>query len=52
MSLALDDRIALLAPALFHHLGADGVYARTALFESVVDGLTRLITSHRDPSAR
>ena len=27
MSLALDDRIALLAPALFHHLGADGVYA-------------------------
>ena len=51
MSLALDDRIALLAPALFHHLGADGVYARTALFESVVDGLTRLITSYRDPSA-
>ena len=51
MSLALDDRIALLAPALFHHLGADGVYARTALFERVVDGLTRLISSYRDPSA-
>jgi seryl-tRNA synthetase len=51
MSVALDDRIALLAPALFHHLGADGVYARTALFESVIEGLGRLISRHREPTA-
>jgi seryl-tRNA synthetase len=51
MSQALDDRIALLAPALFHHLGADGVYARTALFERVIEGLTKLISRFRDPSA-
>ena len=51
MSQALDDRIALLAPALFHHLGADGVYARTALFERVIEGLTMLISRYRDPSA-
>src|SRR5215470_3041510 len=51
MSQALDDRIALLAPALFHHLGADGVYARTALFERVIEGLTKLISRYRDPSA-
>ena len=51
MSLALDDRIALLAPALFHHLGADGVYARTALFERVIEGLTNQVSRYRDPSA-
>ena len=51
MSQALDDRIALLAPALFHHLGADGVYARTALFERVIEGLTNLVSRYRDPSA-
>src|SRR5262249_40101431 len=51
MSQALDDRIALLAPALFHRLGADGVYARTALFERVIEGLSKLISRYRDPTA-
>ena len=32
-------------------MGADGVYARTALFERVVEGLNRLVTRHRDPTA-
>jgi seryl-tRNA synthetase len=32
-------------------MGADGVYARTGLYEGVVDALTALITRHRDPRA-
>jgi len=35
---------ALLLPA-----GVDGVYARTAVFEDVVDGLTALISRYREP---
>ena len=30
-----------LADALFHRMGADGVYARTALYEDVVERLAR-----------
>ena len=37
-----------LADALFHRMGADGVYARTALYEGVVDRLAALISRHRD----
>jgi seryl-tRNA synthetase len=37
-----------LADALFHRMGADGVYARTALYEGVVERLAALITRHRD----
>jgi seryl-tRNA synthetase len=37
-----------LASALFHQMGTDGVYARTALYEEVVDRLTALITRHRE----
>jgi seryl-tRNA synthetase len=37
-----------LADALFHRMGADGVYARTALYEDVVERLAALITRHRD----
>ena len=31
-------------------MGADGVYARTGLYEGVVDALTALITRHRHPA--
>ena len=37
-----------LAGALFHSMGVDGVYARTALYEGVVDRLTALISAHRE----
>jgi seryl-tRNA synthetase len=36
-------------PALFCPMGADGVYGRTARFEEIVDGLSRLILHHREP---
>src|SRR5260370_29098578 len=35
--------------ALFRPMGADGVYARTALYEQVVEGLAGLISRHREP---
>src|ERR1700753_3072696 len=38
-----------LTDALFHRMGADGVYARTALYEDMVERLTALITRHREP---
>lgn len=37
--------------ALFHPLGADGVYARTGLYEGVVDALAALITDLRPKQA-
>src|SRR6201995_2080382 len=37
------------ADVLFHKMGADGVYARTALYEDVVARMTWLITRHREP---
>ena len=37
-----------LADKLFHRMGADGVYARTALYEGVVEKLAALITNHRE----
>jgi len=38
-----------LAEILFHKMGADGVYARTALYEGMVERLAGLITRHREP---
>ena len=38
-----------IAEALLLPTGIDGVYARTAIFEQVVDGLGALISRHRDP---
>ena len=38
-----------IAEALLLPTGIDGVYARTALFEDVVGGLTALISRHREP---
>src|ERR1700753_2141229 len=37
-----------LAAALFHPMGTDGVYARTALYEDVIERLTALITRNRE----
>jgi seryl-tRNA synthetase len=38
-----------LAETLFHKMGSDGVYARTALYESVIERLAVLISRHREP---
>src|SRR6202158_2988321 len=38
-----------LAGSLFHTMGTDGVYARTALYEDMVERLAALITRHREP---
>ncbi len=43
------DPLDSIAEALFEPMGIDGVYARTALFDKVVEGLTGLITRHRAP---
>jgi seryl-tRNA synthetase len=43
MDIAMPDRI-----ALFHSMGVDGVYARTALYESVVERLGAVISAHRE----
>jgi len=39
------------AATLFRPMGVDGVYARTGLYEHVVERLTALITRYRDPAA-
>jgi seryl-tRNA synthetase len=41
--------LAEVIPTLFCPMGADGVYGRTSLFEEIVDGLSRLISHHREP---
>src|SRR5580704_19304120 len=38
-----------IAEALLLPSGIDGVYARTQIFEQVVDGLTALISRYREP---
>ena len=38
-----------MAAALFRPMGVDGVYARTPLYEEVVDRLSSLISRHREP---
>jgi seryl-tRNA synthetase len=43
--------LAKLAAALFRPLGVDGVYARTGLYEDVVERLDALISRERDPAA-
>src|SRR5882672_7532037 len=43
------DGVDSLVDALFRPMGADGVYARTALYEQVVDGLSGLISREREP---
>ena len=38
-----------IVKALFLPSGVDGVYARSGAFESVIDGLSALISRHREP---
>ena len=40
-----------IAEALLLPTGIDGVYARTAIFEQAVDGLTALISHYREPES-
>ena len=40
-----------VAAAIFHKLGVDGVYARTAHYEDVVERLGAYIAAQRDPQA-
>lgn len=47
---AAGQEAALLEP-LFWPMGVDGVYARTRLYEDVIDGLQRLFTRHRPSEA-
>jgi len=46
-----DDPLAPLAAALFRPLGVDGVYARTALYESVIERLGAYVSRQREPCA-
>ena len=39
----------LMAETLFRRIGVDGVYARTALYENIVERLTGLISRLREP---
>ena len=44
------DPLAHIAPALFVPMGVDGVYARSALYVRICDGLEAYITSLREPA--
>ena len=46
-----DDRLERLAGALFRETGVDGVYARTGLYEGVVEALAALISTYRPKGA-
>ena len=45
------DALERVRSALFHRIGADGVYARTGLYEDVLQRLTAFVTRQRDPRA-
>src|SRR3569833_2855174 len=45
------DPLESLAATLFRPMGSDGVYARTALYEDVIERLTFFITRQRDSRA-
>ncbi len=42
------DPLDQLTDVLFHRMGSDGVYARTGLYEDVVERLAALVTRHRE----
>jgi seryl-tRNA synthetase len=48
---AADDPLAPIAAGLFRPLGVDGVYARTALYEGVIERLAAFISRQRDARA-
>jgi seryl-tRNA synthetase len=43
------DRLDDIAPALFRSMDVDGVYARSAIYEEVIERLAALISQHREP---
>lgn len=43
--------LAHVAAALFHPIGVDGVYARTGLYEGMIERVTAWISRQRDPRA-
>src|SRR5262245_15393617 len=43
------DPLDSISHALFRPMGADGIYARTALYEQVVEGLAGMVSRHREP---
>jgi seryl-tRNA synthetase len=45
------DPLASIAAGLFRPMGVDGVYARTGLYEDVIERLAAFITRQRDPKA-
>src|ERR1700730_13693577 len=45
------DPLDYLAETLFHTMGTDGVYARTALYEDMIERLAALIARHREPGS-
>ena len=45
------ERLADMREVLFHPMGADGVYARTGLYEEVVQALAALVTRNRPDRA-
>jgi len=48
---AANDPLALIAEHLFQSLGVEGVYARTALYQGVLDHLTEFVSRQRDERA-
>jgi seryl-tRNA synthetase len=48
---AAGDPLERIGAALFQPMGVDGVYARTALYENVVERLAAFISRQRDPRA-
>lgn len=51
MNSVMHNPVESIAHALFHPMGVGGVYARTSLFERVIDGLTALISRYRPSDA-
>jgi seryl-tRNA synthetase len=51
MNYVTHDPVESVAHALFRPMGVGGVYARTGLFEQVIDGLTALISRYRPSDA-
>src|SRR5207253_6878540 len=45
-----NDPLESLAAALFRPMGVDGIYARTALYEEVIERLSAFISRHREPA--
>jgi seryl-tRNA synthetase len=45
-----NDPLEPLAAALFRPMGVDGIYARTPLYEEVIERLSAFISRHREPA--